>query len=178
MHPLATTHAPPATMHTPSNHTHPCNHAHPPATTHPQQPCMPPTTMHTPQQPCMPPSNHACPPPSNHACPPTTLHPWQPHTSPATTHTPLWTEFLTHASENITLPQTSFAGGNNTRMHCRRMRTTRFSGRFFGGVCQGECLPHPYPCGQTDACENITFRQTAFVGGKNVAFPFTYSWSE
>ena len=24
------------------------------------------------------------------------------------------TEFLTHASENITLPQTSFAGGNNT----------------------------------------------------------------
>ena len=26
--------------------------------------------------------------------------------------TPLWTEFLTHASENITLPQTSFAGGN------------------------------------------------------------------
>ena len=27
--------------------------------------------------------------------------------------TPLWTEFLTHATENITLPQTSFAGGNN-----------------------------------------------------------------
>ena len=26
---------------------------------------------------------------------------------------PLWTEFLTHASENITLPQTSFAGGKN-----------------------------------------------------------------
>ena len=26
--------------------------------------------------------------------------------------TPLWTEFLTHASENITLPQTSFAVGN------------------------------------------------------------------
>ena len=25
----------------------------------------------------------------------------------------LWTEFLTHASENITLAQTSFAGGNN-----------------------------------------------------------------
>ena len=24
---------------------------------------------------------------------------------------PPWTEFLTHASENITLPQTSFAGG-------------------------------------------------------------------
>ena len=29
------------------------------------------------------------------------------------TTTPLWTEFLTHATENITLPQTSFAGGNN-----------------------------------------------------------------
>ena len=28
--------------------------------------------------------------------------------------TPPWTEFLTHASENITLPQTSFAGGNNS----------------------------------------------------------------
>ena len=26
---------------------------------------------------------------------------------------PLWTEFLTHAYENITLPQTSFAGGKN-----------------------------------------------------------------
>ena len=25
--------------------------------------------------------------------------------------TPLWTETLTHATENITLPQTSFAGG-------------------------------------------------------------------
>ena len=25
---------------------------------------------------------------------------------------PLWTELLTHASENITLPQTSFVGGN------------------------------------------------------------------
>ena len=24
----------------------------------------------------------------------------------------MWIEFLTHASENITLPQTSFAGGN------------------------------------------------------------------
>ena len=24
---------------------------------------------------------------------------------------PVWTEFLTHACENITLPQTSFAGG-------------------------------------------------------------------
>ena len=29
--------------------------------------------------------------------------------------TPLWTEFLTHASENITLPQTSFSGGNKVQ---------------------------------------------------------------
>ena len=27
-------------------------------------------------------------------------------------HPSRWTEFLTHATENITLPQTSFAGGN------------------------------------------------------------------
>ena len=38
--------------------------------------------------------------------PPRTRHPLGPGT-------PLWTEFLTHASENITLPQTSFAGGKN-----------------------------------------------------------------
>ena len=30
--------------------------------------------------------------------------------------TPLWKEFLTHASENITLPQTSFAGGKKTKV--------------------------------------------------------------
>ena len=36
---------------------------------------------------------------------------------PACTETdpPLWTEFLTHASENIILPKTSFAGGNDTK---------------------------------------------------------------
>ena len=28
---------------------------------------------------------------------------------------PLWTEFLTHACENITLPQTSFAGGKKKK---------------------------------------------------------------
>ena len=30
---------------------------------------------------------------------------------------PLWTEFLTHASENTTLPETSFAGGNKENDH-------------------------------------------------------------
>ena len=104
---------PSATTHIPSNHTHPpSNHAHPPATTHapsnhacplatthaPQQPHTHPPTP-TPQQPRMPPCNHAC-------------HPSKPRTHPS-----LWTEFLTHASENITLPQTSFASGN----YCNRL---------------------------------------------------------
>ena len=35
-----------------------------------------------------------------------------PRSSPPGADTPLWTEFLTHAYENITLPQTRFAGGN------------------------------------------------------------------
>ena len=51
--------------------------------------------------------------------PPGTRHPpgpdslWTRHLPPPGPDPPLWTEFLTHASENITLPQTSFAGGNN-----------------------------------------------------------------
>ena len=64
------------------------------------------------------------PPPQDQAPPGTrhptgTRHPSRPGTHPGTRHppgtrhTPLWTEFLTHASEHITLPQTSFAGGNN-----------------------------------------------------------------
>ena len=52
---------------------------------------------------------------------------------------PLWTEFLTHASENITLPQTSFAGGNEK--HSSGMPTARL------------------PTVRTDTTENITFPQ-------------------
>ena len=117
----------------------PCNHACPPATTHaPLQPHMPPlqprmplatthahnhacppATMHTPQQPCTPPQQPHMPPATMHTPPPATIHtPWQPCT-------PLWTEFLTHASENITLPQTSFAGGNNESSVNKR-RSLRF----------------------------------------------------
>ena len=33
---------------------------------------------------------------------------------PRSKYPPPWTEFLTHACENITLPQTSFAGGKYT----------------------------------------------------------------
>ena len=36
-----------------------------------------------------------------------------PCTPPATHALPLWTEWLTHASENITMPRTSFLGGKN-----------------------------------------------------------------
>ena len=36
---------------------------------------------------------------------------------------PPWTEFLTHASENITLPQTSFAGGKNVNKEDSRLYT-------------------------------------------------------
>ena len=103
--PLATMHAPqqprmpPATMHAPGNHT--C----PPSTMHaPQQPHTPPSNHARPRQPCMPSPRQPCMPPSKPHMPPL---PWQPHMPP------LWTEFLTHASENITLSQTSFAGGNN-----------------------------------------------------------------
>ena len=31
---------------------------------------------------------------------------------------PPWIEFVTHATENITLPQTSFAGGNYVSAEC------------------------------------------------------------
>ena len=104
--PGATTHAPPpeAAMHTPQ-----------------EQPCMPPrATMHTPLPRATthaPQSNHACPHPWEQPCPP----PKQPHMPPlgqpytppqATTHAPPVNR-MTNRCKNITLPQTSFAGGNN-----------------------------------------------------------------
>ena len=48
-----------------------------------------------------------------------------------------WTEFLTHACENITFPQlrlqTVITKVYQTRMHSSRMRTVRSSGRLRGG---------------------------------------------
>ena len=96
--PGATMHAPlGATMHAPKS-----NHAHPP-----EKPCTPPrSNMHAPG------SNHACPPgatthalPEQPCMPPSSLE--QPHMFPweQPCMLPLWTELLTHASENITLPQ-------------------------------------------------------------------------
>ena len=88
---------------TPPGYAHPPGHAHSlgmhaPTGIHPPGHACPPATHASPSHahpwPCMPPS-YAC--------------PW-PCTSPQPRMPSLWTEFLTHASENITLPQTSFAG--------------------------------------------------------------------
>ena len=123
------------------NHTRPphSNHAclPPGATMHapPEQPCMPPgATTHAPwKQPCRPPwSNHTCPPDQPHMPPlGATMHAPLGATTHAplgaTTHTPLGTTThappsnhacppmnrMTNRCKNITLPQTSFAGGNN-----------------------------------------------------------------
>ena len=111
--PPKTTHASPATMHAPQQ---PCtpptattgppgNHAHPPTAMHtpwqlcitPSNPAHPLATTHAPWQPCTPPQQPRT--PSNHACP------------PATTHTPP-VDRIADTCKNITLPQTSFAGGN------------------------------------------------------------------
>ena len=81
-------------------------------------PRMPPA-MHTPHDACPPTTHapcHAWPP--CHSCLPCHACPPLPHTHPAM-HAPRchacppWTETLTHATQNITLPQTSFAGGKN-----------------------------------------------------------------
>ena len=128
----ATTHAPQAQPHThpQSNHARPpgSNHACPlGATTHaPQeQPHTPPrATMHAPsgatthapqEQPHTPQSNHACPPGSNHTCPPVNR--------------------MTNRCKNITLPQTSFAAGNE------RIRTP---GRVPGAPLDPP-MPVPWP---------------------------------
>ena len=94
-------------------------------------PCMPP--RHTPLLPCMPPC-HACPPPHMPPLPHTPLpcmpptmhaplpcpscHAPLPHMPPCharlpTTHTSPLVNRMTDRCKNITLPQTSFAGGNN-----------------------------------------------------------------
>ena len=44
------------------------------------------------------------------------------HTPRDQAPSPVWTEFLTHASENITLPQTSFAGGKKARIELKTSR--------------------------------------------------------
>ena len=76
--------------------THPRNHTCPPCHVH---------THTTPPPPCLPLAMHAPPPlPST---------PSLPHMPPPCTPPLLWTEGMTHTCENITLPKTPFAGGNN-----------------------------------------------------------------
>ena len=108
--PGATTHAPPrATMHAP-----PQEQPHMPPW---EQPCMPPWEQpHPPEQPCTPPQEQPrTPPGSNHVSPQE-----QPCTPPgATTHAPPVNR-MTNRCKNITLLQTSFAGGKQA---CFRERT-------------------------------------------------------
>ena len=99
MHPLH--HACPQPQTLPGNHTCPLATTHAPLATthapHPWQPCMPPSNRACPphQQPCMPPRNHAHPPPLNR---------------------------MTNWCKNITLPQTSFAGGKNPMQRLQSVR--------------------------------------------------------
>ena len=107
MQPFPATHVP--------HHPHPLPHilpaTHPPCHTCPptSHACPPPhiqpsPAMHTPchvyPMPCMPPVMHA---PLPHT--PPALHAPTPCKPPAMHIPSLWTEFLTHASENVTLPQ-------------------------------------------------------------------------
>ena len=119
-------------------------------------PCTPPA-MHAPYHtcpPCMPPAMHApllCTPPY-HACPhamhnPPATQPPLPHMPPAM-HTPLWTETLTHATQNITLPKTSSAGGKNfpwTTIHKTIYGLVRIlNGLLAGNKCRFWGSPPPY----------------------------------
>ena len=137
-------HAHPATMHAPWQPcTPPGNHAHPPQLCMPpKQPCMPPQQPRMPllpHQPCappwqphMPPDNHACPLATTHG-PLANMHASQPCTlCPTTTHAPLATTHappvnrMTNWCKNITLPQTSLAGGKNRNRTWTSIRRSYF----------------------------------------------------
>ena len=70
----------------------------------------PPGTRYPPDQ---------APPLTRHPLPWDQAYPPGPDTPQDQAPSPLWTEFLTHACENITLPQTSFAGGNKKNSNGR-----------------------------------------------------------
>ena len=71
-----------------------------------------------------------------------------------------------------------------TRMHSSRMRTDRGSSHLGGGgresIFFGAGLPcqegRPPSCGQSDACENITFPHTTYAVGKNVSNTGKLTW--
>ena len=75
-------------------------------------------------------SCHACPP--CHTCPLPCTPP--PHMYPPP---PPWTEFLTHACENITLPQTTVADGNERTHYFIRYRGLVTCGRSTDRAVQG-----------------------------------------
>ena len=52
---------------------------------------------------------------------------------------PLWTEFLTHTSENITLPQTSFAGGKNISNTVRNLLWNNYA-LYVNNLVSTDCL--------------------------------------
>ena len=81
-----------------SCHARPHCHAYQPAKHAPCHACPPPCTP-----PCHTCPHHAWPP--CHACFPLPCMPPSHHACPPAMHAPLWTEFLTHACENITFPQ-------------------------------------------------------------------------
>ena len=107
-------------MHAPPQpHTPPCNH------TCPLQPRMPPCKHACPQQPHMPlqphmSPNHTPPPhmsPGNHTCPPPkTQAPQETMQTPPGNHARPPVNRITNRCKNITLPQTSFAGGKNSKV--------------------------------------------------------------
>ena len=100
----------------------------PRATTHPRRTTTqpPPRSNHTcpPEQPCMPPqSNHAHPPGATmHALPSNHAHPTPDQPPPRSNHArPPPVNRMTNGCKNITLPQTSFAGGNKEGIYKNRL---------------------------------------------------------
>ena len=82
----------------------------------------------------------SCSRPGGVSTPPRTRHPQdQAPPPPRTRHPPPRTEFLTHVSENITLLQTSFAGGNYLN-GCSHGATAILSSQQMGCTgCQCQC---------------------------------------
>ena len=79
--------------------------------------------------------------------PPGETPPWHPQPPRADTPwppSPWWTEFLTHACENITLPQTSFAGGNKPSRNNLSLCATKVTVELFVDfdlyMCDVQCV--------------------------------------
>ena len=62
------------------------------------------------------------------------LHP------PRSRHPPPWTEFLTHACENIALPQTSFAGGNYVHQEFIMVLRMTDNPVVYRNICRSTCF--------------------------------------